>query len=155
MLWRAGYSTPVLRDVKLPMPVDCGPILIVLLSPDSLSEAELWRRLISAELPDLSLRLTLAEALSTSVLAELLPPSLHEAIVTTNIDWTELAQPDRGDRALALVVSGRVAKVLMIGPPTEDAWDEFKAAALVAYGSLAARAGRKVGAGDGPGSCGR
>ncbi len=69
--------------------------------------------------------LVLDGALSTAELEAVLPPSQHGRIVVVPaIEWLG----DHPDRVRAMVVQGRTARILMVGPPTEDAWDEFQAA---------------------------
>ena len=57
------------------------------------------------------------------------PPSQHGAtlLITDPLHgWTDLVKPERVDRGFAAIVHEKTIKLLMIGPPTEETWDEFR-----------------------------
>jgi hypothetical protein len=130
LLWRQTYITPVFKNVALPFCFDPDvSIVLVLLTLESLPEADLWRRLIKAELPNAAFQLILNGGPTASRLQSVLPPSQRAAVAATpDIEWQNIVEVDQTIRALALVVCGSTAKVVMVGPPTEDAWDLFRVA---------------------------
>ena len=60
-------------------------------------------------------------------------PGSHWAstgIAKASSDWTRTIQPDRPGRSFAAFQKGGVLNPLMIGLPTEDAWDRFQSALI-------------------------
>jgi hypothetical protein len=138
-----GYRTKVGTSVDIPPLVgshlDGSPFVsdgvVVLLGAFSLKaigEVSLWRKLLeSRDTPFLIglFRTGWADRQIEEVEA-CFPPSLHGQVILALDEadsWSTLVEVDKSSRAFAAVISGDRADVLMVGPPTEEAWDLFQA----------------------------
>lgn len=110
MLWRKGYETRKLEDFEVPLGVECV-VVIGISALDQVTDAELWMRLLDKDFPGLDWRI-LSFGLDLGVG---LPGSRMRRVVEVEGDWGL-------DREFCLCVP---ARFLMVGPPTEDAWEEF------------------------------
>jgi hypothetical protein len=145
MLWRGSYETEIRRGFSPPTPLGgqslagqpFDPVsnwaLVAGCHDAAFREVELWRRLIAdsfADLQNFAFGIVRPEwsPRQTQELAALIPPSQHRytyAWTDPEETWRQETVGDRQDRAFALV---RGNGLLMVGPPTEEAWDEFEAA---------------------------
>lgn len=146
MLWRTGYQTIVRNDVVIPesriwdltgeVVNVAGPIAFALgFSARSFQQREVWRRLFEAELPIPFWTGVISEdnlAESTELLQAMTPKSRWSSTVVV-LDpqraWRNLIEPEDEERCFALISRGNTADVVMIGPPTEEAWERFLAQA--------------------------
>lgn len=146
MLWRTGYQTIIRNDVVIPesriwdltgeVVHVAGPIAFALgFSARSLQQREVWRRLFEAELPIPFWTGVISEdnfAESTELLQAMTPKSRWSSTVVV-LDpqraWRNLIEPEDEERCFALISRGNTADVVMIGPPTEEAWERFLAQA--------------------------
>jgi len=100
----------------------------------ALAHAELgiWRRLLAEsqgdEFPVWTLHFGAWTSKARQNLAAATTPSLHPQtlLAPDSPDWRALIEPDRPERAFAFVKQGTIAPVLMVGAPTEEAWDLFR-----------------------------
>lgn len=85
----------------------------------ALTEIEVWRRLIRSEGHEAPVALF---EVDPSTLRDALPPSRHAStfVLDESAAWRELIAPDRPTRSFAVAPG-----LVMIGPPTEEAWEEF------------------------------
>ena len=135
MLWRDSYAPRVLEGVAVPQsPVVRldghslaleGKAIIGAFSLKATSELGIWRRLFeSAEWPSVTLLVSEKEdPRLLRAVTETFPKSIHESVAITtdsNGEWRDLVEPDRPERAFALV-----GDRLIIGAPTEDVWGEL------------------------------
>ena len=104
-----------------------GKAIIGAFSLKATSEIGIWRRLFeSADWPSVTLIVSEKEdPRLLRAVTETFPKSVHESIAITtdsNGAWRALVEPDRPERAFALV-----GDRLIIGAPTEDVWGELLA----------------------------
>lgn len=145
MLWKPTYETRVLRNVTLPRlegrtldgqdgaaPVE--GVMLGAFGPFASAELGVWRRLLQEAAPDRRVPTVLVRAAWSErerrTLATATPPSQQPWSLLANDPegaWSAAVGPDRAERAFAAVIRGSVAALLMVGLPTEDAWDEFQA----------------------------
>lgn len=152
MIWREAYRTRSLGPVALPplsmldldgkaVAFEQPALIIGAFDPRAHREVELWSRLIGGSFPgyDPSFRLYLGgtDTRRREALAAIHPPSRHRQVrLAEDPDgaWRSLIEPDRPERSFGLIaVDGRSHR-LMVGPPTEEAWEEFEAEALKIFG---------------------
>ncbi|MBS1710252.1 MAG: hypothetical protein JSS71_00845 [Armatimonadetes bacterium] len=110
---RKPYTTLRQAGFMAPEPLP-SPVVLGIFDIGQVPDAEIWMRLLERQFPNLGWRI-----LSFGVDLELaLAPSRFRRAVPGRADW---GQP----REFAYCVSGGL---LMAGPPTEEAWEEFEAA---------------------------
>ena len=146
MLWRTGYQTIVRDDIAIPKTQiwdltgeavkAAGSIALALgFSARSFQQREVWRRLFEAELPIPFWTGVVSEGdleESTELLQAMTPKSRWTSTVVVpdpQKAWRNLIEPDSDERCFALIVRGKTADVVMVGPPTEEAWERFLAQA--------------------------
>lgn len=119
MLWRKSYETAVLGPCSVPqLPFEGRAALIGCMESSGFRELEVWRRLCDAEL-------RLPYYVGSASFAELeavTPPSRQEALRRLEGDWISLLE---GASVFGLIGSGQAAETLMLGSPTEEAWEAF------------------------------
>lgn len=144
MLWKPTYETRVLRDVPLARvegrTLDgqngAAPIegaMLGAFGPFATAELGVWRRLLEEaypgrRVPTVLVRTEWAER-ERRTLATGTAPALHAWTLLANDPsgaWSGAIGPDRAERAFGAVVRGGVAELLMVGLPTEEAWDLFR-----------------------------
>lgn len=149
MLWKPTYETRILRDVALPRLVGrtldtqdgAAPVSGAMLGafgPFAAAELGIWRKLLEEAFPQRRVPTVLVRAEWTDrerrTLALATAPSLHPWTLLANDPggaWAAAVSPDRAERAFGAVVRGGVASLLMVGLPTEEAWDLFRDEATV------------------------
>jgi hypothetical protein len=145
MLWREAYSTRVLERAGCP-PVEgasltgeelrlAGPFVIVAgFDLRSMVEREVWRRLTTAVFGAHGWYLegVVAHGWNAQTLERLrmvTPREMHGStysLVDPAWEWHRLVQPDHAHRAFAAVVALGEIRLLMVGPPTGEAWERFE-----------------------------
>lgn len=136
MLWKAAYHTKTIRDPSVgPIALtstngEDGPsrpfILVAVPGPEAVREAELWRRLLD---PTLGSRLPIAfgllawEPRDRDQADTLFPPSVQDRLY----DLQSLNLEPDGRAVCLLVDSGGSVPIAMVGPATEDAYDDLAA----------------------------
>ncbi len=121
MLWRTSYSTETLVDQEIDWENDG----VFLFAPGPYIHAELgiWMKLLSEAYPDQDLYRIIWRKSVESTVAEMFPRSEMKKMV-----FVETFPEFGTDRLVSAVVQGSKALVLMVGPATEEAWDEFREA---------------------------
>ncbi len=129
MIWRASRPTRFLENVALPYEGPDG-IVVGALDLAMLRDLAIWRRLVQTSLPD--------EPLSTLLIAEAWPPKAKRSaaaafppsdlegiafIADENQKWRTTLGDDT--LFLALVRKGQVP-LLILGAPTDEAWDRLE-----------------------------
>ena len=143
MLWRQAYQTKVLRDLDCPVTQTVSldgssiqPTVEVIIGGfgfDCLAEQTVWWKLFQSDFPgDPHVRraFIVGSVLSSDIeLAQsLMPPSEAKRsyfLEDPNQFWRELIEPDHPGRGFTAIIDQGKILLLMIGPPTEDAWEEF------------------------------
>ncbi len=144
MLWKPTYETRVLHDVALARlegrtldgqdgaaPVE--GVMLGAFGPFAGAEIGVWRRLIEEAFPGQKVPTVLVRATWTErerrTIATSTAPGLHPWTLLANDPggtWAATIGPDRAERAFGAVVRGGSAGLVMIGLPTEEAWDLFR-----------------------------
>jgi hypothetical protein len=141
MLWREPYAPRVLEGVEVPF-LDAMPLypgaplpgrdfaLIGGFSGWAIGEMGTWTRLfLDGNLP--AFVAFIDQIWSPQAVQDLgnsIASSAHRTtlVVSDSQDqWRTLIQPDKPERAFAAIIRDSVAEMLVIGPPTEDVWEEF------------------------------
>ena len=122
MVWRKGYTTQIRQHIPLTGPVSDG-VYLGLYDVAQLQNLGVWIRLFEQAAVEFVV-LFIAETSSESLISDLMAPSLFRK---TRLIPASPINTDRSSFA-AVVREGR-AKIVMIGPPTEEAWDAFLAVA--------------------------
>lgn len=128
MLWRPAYKPRVLRGTSLPSPVE-GPF-VGAFDLRAQSELGIWLRLFDEAEISAPILLTQPEwtAAQRRMGSAVFPPS-RQGQVVWNEDpsghWADLVQPDRPERSFAGIGVDGTASIFVIGPPTEEVWEEF------------------------------
>jgi len=114
MLWRKGYVTERVTGFCANWDGVCPPAVIGFYEADQLTNVELWCRLLKADFGEgIEWRL-LNLGIEPGDLEAALPPSLAKRLIQGNpADW-----PFSREFAWR-------AGLVMVGPPTEEAWEEF------------------------------
>ncbi len=137
MLWRTSYETTVieastLAGLPLPEAREGTFAAVISFSPRHFQQREVWRRLFEAELPIPYFVGVIGSAEDLEQLKSSAPISQHEKLIRIEDEqgaWISLLGEDNKERAFAFVQREGTIVILMVGPPTEEAWDRFLAAA--------------------------
>ena len=141
MLWREPYTTrtveadwPPLRLLNAkgePLPVAPDFAVIGSFRARAMQQREVWRKLFEAEL-NLPFHLVLVGHEPGSSEAKLwlgaMPPSVASSaafLLEESHRWQELLAPEHEDQAFAALIKDGRADLVMVGPPTEEAWETF------------------------------
>lgn len=133
MLHRPSYFT---KELSLELPplhwVDLGlnamspRLLICGSSLDAWLEMQIWQRNFEGNgVKNYSLGWQMRQ-IDWSLTTTFLPPSLQARCVFTEQLWQEI-ELDHPSRAFAVAFNRGPTSLVMIGPPTEEAWDRFSA----------------------------
>ena len=116
---RRKYATRILGPCTVPtLPFEGRAALIGCLTSSGFRELEVWRRLCDAEL---RLPYHVGSA-SFAELGAITPPSRQESLCRLEGDWSSVLD---GAGVFGLIGSGETAETLMLGSPTEEAWEAF------------------------------
>jgi len=142
VIWRNSYQALDLGSIQAPNVI--GETLsgdaFELTSPTLLlgafdfrgaSELGVWSRLCQSE--SFGISTTFAYFLSRrsreiiQLAKDMTSPSLHSAtvLVWESQLWHEIIQPDRPERSFGCLIKDGVAEPILVGTPTEEAWDYF------------------------------
>ncbi len=110
MLWKKGYETKAVAGFVVPEETE-GIVLIGISDLNQVTDAELWMRLLDKDFPGLDWRIV-SFGLDLGIA---LPASRMRRVKVLVGDWGV-------EREFCLCVP---ARFLMVGPPTEDAWEQF------------------------------
>lgn len=144
MLWRTSYTTKALRGLDLPpisgislgreaghFPTD--GVLLGAFGP-LVTELGIWRRLLADAYPDLRVPTLLIQTVwpnrERRAQEQGTPPALQDLTFLVEDplgSWREKIGDIRADQSFGAVVRQGNAGLLMVGLPTEEAWDEFRA----------------------------
>ncbi len=155
MLWRSSHQ--IRQSVDVPLPPLSGNclsgepwvprdefVLVGALGLHGLGEMEIWLRVLeTVAIPKVFavFRETWAQQ-EISTLDASVPRSRHAntlIVADPEGDWQDLLAPDSPNRAFAAFVRGKVAEILMLGLPTEEALDTFTAVILRSTGQSGGR----------------
>lgn len=129
MLWREPYRTRILRKVAFPSELEFAAVVGGFnLSSDV--GRQVWGRLIQsdfggdARFGEIVLRPYWTPE-ERAELEAITPPSRlfrTRLLEDPGSSWRKLVQPNSEEQAFALI---QPLGLLMVGPPTEEAWEEF------------------------------
>lgn len=110
MLWRKGYETRRVDGFVAPIAIDLL-VAVGLSRVEQVTDAELWMKLLDKDFPKLEWGL-----LSFGVeLGDVMPGSRLKRVRDMEGDWGV-------EREFCYCPA---ARLMMVGPPTEDAWEDF------------------------------
>jgi len=118
VLWRAAYEPQVLGP--FPVPTFDG-VLVGGFDVLSLSEMEIWMRLLESS--GIDWRFGLVGDWDVS---DLVRPSRLSRCMRLEEFWRSAVSPDRVERSFCAFVRDGVAVRTVVGPPTEEVWEEFE-----------------------------
>ncbi len=128
MRWRDAYEPIVAHDIPRPALIPDDISRSAWLGGFDLrciSELGVWLRLFedAGYQPNIRFFLDSSQPLDT-----VLPPSVFARTTVSEpvADWRNLIQPDRPERSFAVLGNGTTIEMLVVGPPTEDVWEEFE-----------------------------
>jgi hypothetical protein len=143
MLWRQSYQTRIERDLCYPVAivvsVDCSEpikgkqVWIGGFGFNGLNEQEVWSKLFQSDFHgDVRVhKVFIFESVGTSELesirALVAPSEVNQCLLIEDPSrsWYSIINPDHPGRGFAAIIEGDKIPLLMVGPPTEDAWEEF------------------------------
>ena len=134
MLWRQSYTTRILRDLPCPDEAPQGPeVWIGGFDFAAIADQGVWWKLFQSDFPgDLRIkRIFFVDEITSEgeqLAKSLVPRSEAEQVrlvVDTKHHWRDLVLPDNAERGFAIMFDNGAIPIVMIGPPTEDAWEEF------------------------------
>ncbi len=141
MLWREPYTPRLLSDIAVP-PLSMMPLypgadspgpkyaLIAGFSLWAIGEMGIWHRLF-LDGGFQSATAFIDQDWSPKAIQELgdsVPSSSHRnnyVISDPDALWRQLIEPDKPERSFAAIIRDEVAERVVVGPPTEDVWEEF------------------------------
>lgn len=99
----------------------------------AIGDQNLWWKLFQSDFPDDSrirrfFIFEAAEVEDVNMVQSLVPPSESDrcfVIEDPSCVWANLVKPDKEHHAFAAIIENGMIPLMMIGPPTEDAWEEF------------------------------
>ena len=121
MLWRTTYQTQCVLDQSIEWHRD--GVFLFAPGPHVHAELGVWMRLLEAEYSHIDLYRVVWPNISQSVVDEMFPSS-----ILRKMEYVESWPALDTDRLVAAVIRSSRAVVLMSGPATEEAWDEFRSA---------------------------
>lgn len=131
MLWRPGNPSEVRRDAVVPENAPEG-VFVGAFAPIDLRELALWRTLVRGTLDQASVPALLISstwnAKDKRAILSGFAPSEHSQITWVEDPegiWREHVRPTRGEKTFGAWVVEGSARILMVGPPTDDEWDRF------------------------------
>lgn len=143
MLWKPTYETRILADIPLVRLVGrtldsqdgAAPVegaMLGAFGPFASAELGVWRRLLHDAYPERAVPTVLVRTAWSErerrTIATATPPKEQPWTLLANDpdnSWSQAVSPDRAERAFAAIVKDGQAKLLMVGLPTEEAWDQF------------------------------
>jgi hypothetical protein len=143
MLWKQPYETRILRDLPGPvgliLSLDGSPILngpqvwVGGFGFEAISDQGVWWRLFKSDFAgDKAIKKVFIfdGALSGHIqnAHALIPRSEADSCLLVedgNEMWRKTVNPDGPTRGFAAIIVESTITLLMVGPPTEDAWEEF------------------------------
>lgn len=143
MLWRSAYQTRIERDLHCPeaeiVTLDGSPlkhqteVWVAGFGFQALADQGVWWRLFLSDFPnDPQVRkVFICPGVGKSELEtalSLVPPSEVARVLLVsdpNDFWSKVIQPANSQQGFAVIIEGGRIPLAMIGPPTEDAWEEF------------------------------
>ena len=126
MLWRTSYSPLVLREpVGTPLVSD-NLALIGSFGLSASREVEVWWRLFEEDFSGEVVEMLITDGQEAQQIADLRPPSRNARLRTSDdvLKWKEAVGDIPDGRAFCTLIQDGVAIIRVIGPPTEEVWDE-------------------------------
>jgi len=125
LLWRESFVPDVRRKMRLPLASAPTDLILGAFSVNALREMELWVRL--AREADCSFTETYwLQPDEAAQLPSLLAPSRFRAadLRSDRAEWLAALHPIDEARAFAAIAQP-ISPMLIVGPSTEDAWEEM------------------------------
>jgi hypothetical protein len=138
MIWRESYTTRILVDPNVPVLSSVGggegpAIIAASFATHSIIEQGVWWRLFQSDFRSFSSRFLVFvqendEKLDKEEIDAIVAVSDHEKIrYVEDLDQNlrRLCGTAEKTRGFAAIVTQNSVPLIMIGPPTEDAWEQF------------------------------
>ena len=132
MLWREPYRPRVEIDIVVPELTGNASVILGAFDLRAQRELGVWQRLLHEADLTKEYRLLLISSpdapISRGDAESAFPPSLHsrvDLVADRGRAWRSLVAPDCPERAFAAILAGRLARVLVVGSPTEEVWESF------------------------------
>ena len=117
------------------VPIEVSGIVVAAFDVAALREFALWRRLVRTSLPDVALHSVLiapswSPRARRTLEAVFSPSDLGEIRVIEDPEgtWASRVGRQADEATFAAVVRGGVASLVVVGGPTDAAWDQIEAA---------------------------
>jgi hypothetical protein len=126
MLWRTSYAPVVLRESEGTPLISESLALIGSFGLSASREIEVWWRLFEEDFDGEVVELLVTDGQEAQQIADLRPPS-RKSRIRTSADvqkWKEAVGEIPDGRAFCMLIQDGVAIIRVIGPPTEEVWDE-------------------------------
>ena len=123
-----------MRDLPCPNPTTRGPeVWICGFGFAAIADQGIWWKLFQSDFPGDSRirRVFFVDEITPEgeqLALSLVPRSEADQVrLIADMDhaWRNLIQPDNEQRGFAIMFDNGAIPIMMIGPPTEDAWEEF------------------------------
>ncbi len=123
-----------MRDLPCPSPTTQGPeVWICGFGFAAIADQGIWWKLFQSDFPgDLrTKRIFFVEQVTAEaeqLAMSLVPRSEADQVQLyddTDHQWRNIIQPDSEQRGFAVMIDNGRISIIMVGPPTEDAWEEF------------------------------
>lgn len=126
MLWRTSYEPVVIREPSFEVGSDQSSAIIGLFSVLAHREAEVWWRLFEADFPGDVIELAVGGIALRNELVSIRPPSRHERVLQDPDagKWRTQLESVVDERAFCAIVRKGVVELIVIGPATEEVWEE-------------------------------
>ena len=126
MLWRTSYSPVVLRESEGTPLISESLALIGSFGLSASREVEVWWRLFEEDFAGEVVEMLITDGQEAQQFANLRPPSRNSRIRTSAdvLTWKDALGDIPDGRAFCALIQDGVAKIRVIGPPTEEVWDE-------------------------------
>ena len=142
MVWRQPYETRILRHAACPAtPVmnlegeaqQLPEVCIASFGFSAINDQNLWWKLFQSDFPNdpKVRRVFIFDTVAVEdikMASSFIPPSeSYRCFVIEDPYrvWADLVQPEKEHHAFAAIIENGIIPLMMVGPPTEDAWEEF------------------------------
>jgi hypothetical protein len=143
MLWKQPYSTIIFRDVPCPVATITSltgsvvtherQVWIGGFGFDAIGDQGVWWRLFQSDFAgDQQIRKVfiwdcLSDEIIESAFAIVPRSEANQCLLVEDPSrfWQKLIQPKLSSRGFAAIIEDAKISLLMVGPPTEEAWEEF------------------------------
>lgn len=126
MLWRTTYTPEVTRNLEHGLPLSSPRAVIGVYSVAGLRELEIWWRLFEEDFSGEVTQFVLSNPGESDKWSSLLPQSrLDRTVLSSEIKpWLDITGQVENSRAFCTILTRERARIVVLGPPTEEVWEE-------------------------------